>query len=324
MKDYLIEKLTNIDHSDILKKKKDEQLKQIYNKLSIEKVEEYNNLIYKDISPENIIPKLQFVETTEEKELFDYYRNITSSVYQSNIPGRVVQILVYDTITAKYIGLLQLTVDLLVNKNKCDYFGINEKDYNRYKKKLRDSGANISICIPLQPFGFNFCGGKLLAMLAFSKEVYDYYYTRFNIKLKYLITLSLSGKSIQYSRLKQLKFVGYTAGCGLGHLSQDIIDLMKIYLEETKTKNINRMSNHTITTHAIKQLDLPSDIIKHNQKRGIYIGVLGQQNFIKNKTDKDWMPDLIESVDTIYKAWLSKHALKRKQHLLTTDRFITR
>ena len=67
MKDYLIEKLTNIDHSDILKKKKDEQLKQIYNKLSIEKVEEYNNLIYKDISPENIIPNYNLLKRQKKK-----------------------------------------------------------------------------------------------------------------------------------------------------------------------------------------------------------------------------------------------------------------
>ena len=94
----------------------------------------------------------------EEKELFQYFRNITSSVPQSNIPGRVIQILVYDDNTTKYIGLIQLSVDLLINKEKSDYFGIDIKDYNKYKKKIRDSGANISICVPLQPFGFNFCG----------------------------------------------------------------------------------------------------------------------------------------------------------------------
>ena len=68
----------------------------------------------------------------------------------------------------------------------------------RCKKKIRDSGANISICVPLHPFGFNFCGGKLLAMLAFSKEVYEYYYKK-NIKLIFK-TLSIN---ISYSRIKQ-------------------------------------------------------------------------------------------------------------------------
>ena len=343
MEDLLIEKLQNINKTEVINDKKEKQLQQYYNDIEPSKIKEFNNRIYKETTPENIKPKIQFVETLEEDIFFNYLRNITSSIFQNNIPGRVVKILVYDDTTKQYLGLLQLTVDLLINDEKSKYFGIEPVNYNKYKKKLRDNGANISICVPLQPFGFNFCGGKLLAMLAFSEDVYNYYYRKFNIKLKYLITLSYYGKSAQYSQLKQLKFIGYTSGYGTSHLSQDLLDTMKIYLEQIKVKNINKMSNHTIANNVIKHLKLEPDILKHNNKRGIYIGTLGSKEFIKNnksnskinsKTNRkincinddtnyeEWSPDLIETIETIYNIWLTRYAIKRKKHLIETQRFL--
>ena len=90
------------------------------------------------------------------------YLNIIEMLYQMcsqyNIPGRQVKILVKDGTTNKYLGLLQLTVDLLVNEKKNDFLKIEQKDYGKYKKIIRDCGVNISICVPLQPFGYNFYG----------------------------------------------------------------------------------------------------------------------------------------------------------------------
>ncbi|MCK4979159.1 MAG: hypothetical protein KAS62_02130, partial [Candidatus Delongbacteria bacterium] len=202
---------------------------------------------------------------------------------------------------------------------------INPQYCKKFKNKLRENGANISICIPLQPFGFNFCGGKLMAMLAFSDEVYEYYSRKFDIKLKYLLTTSLYGKSIQYSRLKQLKYIGLSSGYGTGHLSSDLINLMKEYLTVKNHKlNVKRMSNHTIANHVVRELRLKNNILDHGQKRGIYIGVTGSDSisFIKDKTGThSWLPDLTKSVETIHNDWLNKYALKRKIHLIKTSRF---
>ncbi len=271
---------------------------------------------------------MQFVENDEQNEMFDYFKTITASVpLSSNMPGRVLKILVQDKYTKTYLGLIQLSVDLLVNDEKYKFLGIDPQHCKKYKSKLRDNGANISICIPLQPFGFNFCGGKLMAMLAFSDEVYEYYSKTFDVQLKYLMTTSINGKSVQYSRLKQLKFIGYTSGYGTGHLSSDLINSMKRYLTEKNQKlNVKRMSNHTIANHVMRELHLKSNILDHGQKRGIYIGKTGKDSidYINDKVDtKRWEPNLTESVNTIYNTWLSKYALKRKKHLIKTGRFIT-
>ena len=80
------------------------------------------------------------------------------------------------------------------------------------------------------------------------------------------------------------------------------------------------MSNHTIVNNVIKHLKLDPKILEHKQKKGIYIGMLGSKDFIKN--NNEWQPNLIEDIETIYKIWIDKYAIKRKTHLINTYRFL--
>ena len=217
--------IKNTNSNNSVQRIKQEQIREIYKKYTNEQINDYENKVFNGsiVDVENIEIKLEFVENHYQEQIFEYYRNIVSSVPQYNIPGRQLKILVKDNISNTYLGLLQLTVDLLVNDKKNIFLGVDDKDYGKYKKVIRDCGVNISICVPLQPFGFNFCGGKLLAMLAFSKEVYNYYYSKYNTKIAYIMTTSINGKSVQYSKLKCLKFIGLTAGFGTCHIPEDIL-----------------------------------------------------------------------------------------------------
>ena len=142
---------------------KQEQIWETYKKYTNEQINYYENKVFNGtiLDVENLDIELEFVENLSQEQIFEYYKNIVSSVPQYNIPGRQLKILVKDNISDTYLGLLQLTVDLLVNDKKNVFLGIEDKDYGKYKKVIRDCGVNISICVPLQPFGFNFCGGKL-------------------------------------------------------------------------------------------------------------------------------------------------------------------
>ena len=88
-----------------------------------EEINSYEDLVFngniEDIK--NIQISLEFVETKNQESLFEYYRNVVSSVPQYNIPGRQVKILVKDNNSQKYLGLLQLTIDLLVNEKKNNF-----------------------------------------------------------------------------------------------------------------------------------------------------------------------------------------------------------
>ena len=158
-------------------------------------------------------------------------------------------------------------------------------------------------------------------MLAFSKEVIDYYNSKFNIVLKYLITLSINGKSVQYSRLKELKFIGFTSGYGVTHISHDLVENMKEYLISEKV-NIKNMSKHTIIVHAIKKLKLnEEEILNHNKKKGIYIGMVGDvsQDFLISK-EYNYKSSL-DSMEDIFESYKEKYGIKRYKHLLSTKRF---
>ena len=305
---------------------KQQQIRELYKHYTNEEIEYYKELEFNgDIEDvKSIQISLEFVENELQEKMFDYYRNVVSSIPHYNIPGRQVKILIKDNNTKKYLGLLQLTIDLLVNANKNKFLQINEKDYGKYKKIIRDCGVNISICVPLQPFGFNYCGGKLLSMLAFSNDIYNYYYKRYNIKIAYIITTSINGKSIQYSRLKCLKYIGLTDGYGTGHIQDDIVNECKKFIIHKYPKyNIKKMSKHTILNLVIKTLNLNHDILNHGQKRGIYIGLTSKNSckYISEKLkDKSWKPDLLESTQNIYEQWLEKYAIKRYKHLSKTNR----
>lgn len=313
--------IKNTNSNNNIKLIKQEQIREIYKKYTKEQINNYEKKIFNGniIDVEKIEINLEFVENYEQEQIFEYYINTVSSMPQYNIPGRQLKILVKDKISETYLGLLQLTVDLLVNDKKNIFLGIQEKDNGIYKKIIRDSGVNISICVPLQPFGFNFCGGKLLAMLAFSKEIYNYYYSKYNTKIAYIITTSINGKSIQYSRLKCLKFIGLTAGFGTCHISDDIInECRKFIIKNFPKYKIKKMSKHTILNLVIKTLKLPQDILQHNQKRGIYIGLTSSDSsiMIKEKMMKnDWYPNLLQNVPSIFSEWYHKYAIKRNNNL---------
>ncbi len=137
---------------------------------------------------------------------FDYIRNYVSSMPQCvKTPGRSLSVLVLDKTSRTFLGCLQFTTDLLKSEFKDAYLGLKPESRNRLKKHIRDHSVNVSICVPVQPFGFQYCGGKLLAMLCFSREIHDMYEAKFGYQIGMIVTTSINGKSVQYDRLRELK-----------------------------------------------------------------------------------------------------------------------
>jgi hypothetical protein len=111
---------------------------------------------------------------------------------------------------------LETTVDWI------EQFLIGWSQTHQYDKKRLQQIMNLSTCVSTQPFGYNTNGGKLLTSLAFSKEVYQYVYNKYNTHIHGITTMSIYGKSIQYDRLPQLKFVGYTNGNTTSAIPQEV------------------------------------------------------------------------------------------------------
>ena len=283
--------------------------------------EHYSKLIwhstdYNDVA--NIQVQLVVVENDDQRDLFDYIRHTVSSMPQCQVPGRVLSVLVYDQNSKFYLGIIQLTTDLLKSEFKDNYMNLDVTKRGRLKQHIRDHSANLSICVPVQPFGFNFCGGKLLAMLAFSNEIHQFYKTRYAYSLALITTTSIHGKSVQYDRLKQLKFIGYTQGFGTSHIPASFIakgrEFLKVNYPETL---IHKQSNWHLLKVLGQKLNVDgTQLFYHGNQRGIYCGWTGtnaNEFLLKKRTN--FTIDKLQTVDEITTFWMQRWARQRSTHL---------
>lgn len=282
--------------------------------------EYYENLVYNCNNLDelyNIKIEIEFVRDKKQKDIWNYFRkNVSSLNKQDNAKqyGRQIYMLIKDSSTQKYLGIMSLNSDLqsLELRDKA----INWDFKNRIENL--DYLMNISTCVPLQPFGFNFNGGKLLASLAFSKEVLTYFYSSYNHELLGLTTTSLYGKSIQYDRLECLKYVGLTKGNSVKDIPSEVVKLCANYLKHEYNQEYPSRKKYIILQSAFNKLGLSKeDLLRSNQK-GIYFGFTHKksQDFLLGKIKT--IPNVRESAKTakeIFQWWLDRWATQRFYNL---------
>jgi hypothetical protein len=279
--------------------------------------------------------KLEFVENYHQRDIWNFYRARLSS-FRKNVEntknniGRRIFILVKDDTSNKYLGILGISSDYASITGRDNYIGwTNEM---KFEEKLLNKLFNITMCVPSTVFGYNFCGGKLLTKLCFSKEVIQYYYDKYQDIPLAITTMSIYGKGVQYENLKEIKFIGYSAGKGLKSFSPEVLDLSKQYLI-LKGFDINDMSNKTqltakIISKTISLLGLNRDeYMYHRINRGVYFGELFTDSLkmLKKEVDiniKESNINNLKSINDLYNEWLNKYANKRYYNLLSQTKLI--
>lgn len=255
----------------------------------------------------NIKPKLIFCETREQNEKWLYYRKKTSSIYHSGNIGRTVRILVQDEISSMYIGVIALGSDFYNIKCRDEYIKKNtNKDIPEYLIYI----ANLTCCVPLQPFGYNTNGGKLMLKLAFSREVSEYWKNKYNTPLLGVTTLGVNGKSVLYDRLKEVKLIGYTVGkCSTLHIPTEVVEKTKILSKHLKLTNIRQGTIDMIKT-LFRKVNIPTTFDKHINKKAVYFGYLYDTKFQKIEVDVS----KLKTVKKITEEWKSRWASRRLEN----------
>lgn len=177
MRDEIINHLKNI--RDFYKEIHDEDLSKkvgkYYTKKKLEKIQglDFDNLS-KDFYNENIDPNLLEPELVINPPEFFKMCQITTSLALESQIGRQLNIGVRDKTTGKWLGFIKLSSPILSLSSRNNLFDtqLRADVVNKYI-------INGSIILPTQPFGFNYLGGKLLALICISNEV------RKMLKLKY-------------------------------------------------------------------------------------------------------------------------------------------
>jgi hypothetical protein len=260
---------------------------------------------------------LEFVENKEQKDIWNYYRYNVSSLNTFNINntvGRSIHILVKDINTSKYLGIISLSSDIRDLECRDKYIGWNNKD--KFENGKLNQVLNISTCVGLQPFAFNFNGGKLLTKLAFSKEVLNRFYEKYHQPLLGLVTTGLYGKSVQYDRLKELKFIGYTSGNSVYKITPEITEMCRNYMMINHNKNYTNKQKLYIISDTLQKLGLPREEFMTDNPKGVYFGfIYDNSKEILCSKDSNIISKKINDSSEIFNEWFERWAKQRSYHL---------
>lgn len=318
-REALVEDIINsIQRSGIDDAVKEEKKRELEKYVPMHNIDYYESKVMLSIPDfDNFMPYLEVVETPKQHELWNTLRVCTSSVATSKNPGRCVRILVKDKVSGNYIGVLALGSDLYAYNARDKYIDWDFRDSNR-----RNTIYNIWSCVGLQPLAFNYNIGKLLCHLCFSKEMMEILENQYTSKVSTITTFGINGKSIQYEKLKVIKLVGFTKGYGTCHLSDDLLARAKDELS-FELDGMTSKSKLDVWKRIFKILDIPSELLKHQKQRGVYVGFTSSnsKDFLQGKCQESEMNySHVQSIVDITKWWTSTNARKRFSHLATSNR----
>lgn len=266
---------------------------------------EYNNLIFNDFDVVNALNiDLHFCYSNEQIKKWKYYRDKTSSICNNGSVGRSMKILVFDKMSKKYIGVLSIGSDGYNNTRRDAYIKNTYPDLN-IENYLNYVG-NISTCVPLQPFGYNCNGGKLLVMLAFSRRVYTEWLDKYGQPLLILTTMGINGKSIMYDRLNCLKFVGFTQGKSAYHIPEEFLKTANNVIKNSTSSLQNRVGRSEKLRALCKTIGINEACLSHNMKKGVYFGWV-----FSTKLDENYDETKLKRVSEITKEWYDRWCVNR-------------
>ena len=134
----------------------------------------------------------------------EYYKNLLRAVSshnnEDNIPGRELRWMVFEKNSSKIVGFIRLQSPLINSKPRNEWLG-KPPDLSIFN---RHAVMGFAI-VPSQPFGYNYLGGKLLALMCVSHFARETLNKVFEKDIALFETTSLYGSSSSSSQYDGLK-----------------------------------------------------------------------------------------------------------------------
>jgi len=289
-------------------------------------------------------PELVYTNKEEDlPELWNTIRTFSSTMKNNSNIGRNLNFIVRDKPTKKYLGVICISSDFLDLTPRDNFIG--------WTREKKTQGAMInhtaigSTIVPLQPLGFNYVGGKLLALLCLSTPVQELWEKLYGDKLVSVTTTSLYGKTkagglSQYDNLDFWQPMGFTSGSVSFEPLKDTRMLIREWLKKNHTRKYfewyvakkpsgqphKRDHKNRSLNFAYSQLDIPKELIRSEHARGIYFTPLYDKSceFLRGDDDGQNMTKLFDtSVENLVDVWKTKHAKPRIKQLAKKDKVST-
>ena len=282
------------------------------------------------------------VDMKRSKELPEKWntaRNFISTMKNNSNIGRNLNFFVKDDKSGKYLGVICISSDFLDLTPRDTVIG--------WPRELKTQGGMInhtaigSTIVPFQPLGYNYVGGKLLALLCLSDEVQNLWKKQYGDTLIGVTTTSLYGKTklnglSQYDNLDHWQKMGFTSGSVSFEPGRDTRYLIREWLKAKHTRKYfewyvakkpsgqphKRDHKNRSLAFTYTKLGVPKDIIRTDHARGIYFSPLynNSYEFLRGEIKED---ALVKSFDTSYESlvdiWKTKHAKGRIKQLVKKD-----
>ena len=167
-----------------------------------------------DVHPQDMDFEVKFVgERFQNGVPQEYYHELltatSSAIIEKNIPGRELRWIVYEKNCKKIVGFIRFGSPTINSKPRNEWLG-KPPDLSVFN---RHAVMGFAI-VPSQPFGYNFLGGKLLALMCISHYAREQVSKVFEKDIALFETTSLYGSTTsasQYDGLKPfIRFKGLT------------------------------------------------------------------------------------------------------------------
>ena len=286
---------------------------------------------------ESLDPYVEIVEDAKESTKWAAVRRMIHTMDFTANPGRNVKINVKDRVSGKLLGQISLASDVTAMGVRDNYIGWT-KDNKFVDGKLNNTTiASTIVCT--QPLGYNFLGGKLVAMMTTVPEVRNYWKTKYGDTLIAVGTTSLYGIHSQYNGIPLFKTLGESAGKISLKPDDKFYDPWHQWLKENRAEWYqNNITNERIRNGAnmgagdgasgpvsgikqkilsaiFKECGIKATEYHHGFKRGVYFAMMYENGaeFLRKEIDEDKLilkPKFEQGVEYINK-WWKKHAISR-------------
>ena len=295
---------------------------------------------------EELEPYVEIVEDPKEATKWTYLRKMIHTMSWVANPGRNVKISIKDKKSGKLLGLSSLASDVTSIKVRDDYIGWTKED--KFKKGKLNHTTIASTIVCTQPLGYNFLGGKLIAMMITSSEVRDYWKTKYGQTLIGVGTTSLYGIHSQYNGIPHYKTLGESAGKISIKPDDEFYEPWHQWLKENRSEWYkNAITNERIRNgenmglgkgasgpvsgikqkilgQIFKECGIKASDYHHGFKRGVYLAMMYENGneFLRSEIDESELvmkKKFEEGVEYITK-WWKRQAIKRYTKLHEQNR----
>ena len=310
----------------------DEEL-QLIDSSQMKDIVEVKNKFWMPENPddyENLKPRLT-LSNEKETDIWNTIRTFSSTMKNNSNIGRNLYYTVTDEVTDNYLGVICISSDFLDLTPRDQAIGW-ARDVKTQQNMINHTAIGSTI-VPLQPLGFNYMGGKLLALLCLADTVQKDWKNKYGDVLVGVTTTSLYGNTksnglSQYDGLEHWNKMGFSSGSVAFEPTRKTMKMVfdwikekhpRKYFEWWEAKNpqglpLKRDHKNRSLNFAYSKLEIPKNLIRTEHQRGIYFSPLynNTNEFLRKEIGEEQLVKSFDtSEDTLANIWKTKYAKGR-------------